>query len=43
MNTYTYIIAGFFIIVMYTPIIYQVYLLRKDIKSLKKKTAKLVD
>ena len=43
MNTYTYIIAGFLIVVLYTPVIYQVFMLRKDIKSLKKKTDKLVD
>jgi len=43
MNTYTYIIAGFLIVVLYTPVIYQVFMLGKDIKSLKKKTDKLVD
>ena len=43
MGTYTYIIAGFLIVVLYTPVIYQVFMLRKDIKSLKKKTDKLVD
>jgi hypothetical protein len=43
MNTYTYIIAGFLIVVLYTPVIYQAIMLRKDIKSLKKKTEKLVD
>ena len=41
--TYTYIIAGFFIFFLYAPIIYQVYMLRKDIKSLKNKTSKLVE
>ena len=43
MNTTTYLIAGFFVVILYTPVIYQVYMLRKDIKSLKKKTEKLVD
>ena len=43
MNTITYIIAAFLIVVLYTPVIYQVYMLRQDIKSLKKKTEKLVD
>jgi hypothetical protein len=43
MNTSTYIIAGFFIFFLYAPIIYQVYMLRKDIKSLKNKTSKLVE
>ena len=43
MNTFTYLIAGFFVVILYTPVIYQVYMLRKDIKSLKKKTEKLVD
>jgi len=43
MNTYTYIIAGFFIIVLYAPVIYQIHILRKMCKKLDKKTAKLVD
>ena len=43
MNTINYVIAGFFIVFLYTPVIYQVYMLRQDIKSLKKKTEKLVD
>ncbi len=43
MNTITYIISGFLIVFLYAPVIYQVYMLRQDIKSLKKKTEKLVD
>ena len=42
MDTFIYIFGAIFTI-LYIPVFYQVYMLRKDIKSLKKKTEKLVD
>jgi len=41
-NLYIYVFAGF-VIMMYLPVFYQIYMLRKMVKSLNKKTEKLVD
>jgi hypothetical protein len=43
MNTlYIYAFAGF-VIMMYLPVFYEIYMLRKLLKSIAKKTEKLVE
>jgi hypothetical protein len=41
-NLYIYIIGGV-LFMMYIPVFYEIYMLRKIIKSIAKKTEKLVD
>ena len=41
-NLYIYILAGV-VILMYIPVCYQIYMLRKLLKSIAKKTEKLVE
>jgi hypothetical protein len=41
-NLYIYAFAVF-VIMMYLPVFYEIYMLRKIIKSIAKKTEKLVD
>ena len=42
MNIYFYILSAV-IVILYIPVAIEIYLLRKTIKTLVKKTAKLVD
>ena len=42
MNIYMYAFAGV-VILMYIPVFYEIYMLRKLLKSIAKKTEKLVE
>ena len=42
MNIYMYLFAGV-VILMYIPVFYEIYMLKKLLKSIAKKTEKLVE
>ncbi len=42
MNIYMYLFAGV-VILMYIPVFYEIYMLRKLLRSIAKKTEKLVE